>query len=165
MSDLVLEYPGNVRSYRRNTRRGLATVAHGKLPISSGGVLLAKVSAEDLHVEGWPLTEDAHQFEGLTSQAALLAETQRAAEASRGAKQVFEFVLQSGPDVRWWEWELGSLAQVVITDHLYPERADGAAGLDRPMKIVSRMVEPTGDGGERVTVTTAELTAAVDEDA
>ncbi|MFG1976966.1 fibronectin type III domain-containing protein [Nonomuraea fuscirosea] len=164
VSDLVLEYPGNVRSFRRSTRRGLATVAHGKLSISSGGVLLARRESTDLHVLGWPLTEDAHQFEGLTSQEALQAETDRAAEASRGAKQVFEFELIPGPDVRWWEWELGSLARVVITDFLYPERPDGSAGLDREMKIVSKRVEPTGDGGERVTITTAELTAAVDED-
>lgn len=163
-SPLVLEYPGNVRKYRRSTRRGLATAVHGKLTISSGGVLLAKVVDTELHALGWPLTEDAHQFEGLTSQAALLAETQRTAASSRGSKQVFEFELAIGNDVRWWEWELGSLAQVVITDHLYPEKPDGRPGLDRPMKIVSLRVEPASDGGELVTVTTAELSTDVDED-
>ncbi|MFD9947731.1 fibronectin type III domain-containing protein [Nonomuraea sp. NPDC059023] len=162
-SDLVLEYPGNVRRFRRSTRRGLATVVHGKLAVTSGGVLLAKVTREDLHTAGWPRLEDAYQFEGLTSPAALQAETQRASDASKGARQVFEFEMAISPDTRWWEWELGANAQVVITDHIYPERPDGAAGLDRDMKIISLRVEPSGTTGELVTVTTAELTTAVDE--
>ncbi|MFI9845074.1 fibronectin type III domain-containing protein [Nonomuraea sp. NPDC051941] len=162
-SDLTLEYPGNVRKWRRSTRRALATVVHGKLAVPSGGVLLAKVTQDDLHAAGWPRLEEAYQFEGLTSQAALQAETQRAADASKGPRQVFEFELLPDSSVRWWEWELGSDAQVIITDHLYPERADGSAGLDRAMKIVSLRVEPATDGGELVTVTTAELNTTVDE--
>ncbi|MET7335904.1 fibronectin type III domain-containing protein [Nonomuraea sp. NPDC005650] len=160
-SDLVLEFPGNVRKFRVSTRRGLATVVYGKLAIPSGGVLLGKVVHDDLHAQGWPKTEDAFQFEGLTSQAALNAETQRAAETTRGSKQVFEFELNISPDTRWWEWELGSEAQVVITDHKYPEQPDGSAGLDRPMKIISIQVEPATEAGERVTVTTAELSTSV----
>ncbi|MEU4703404.1 fibronectin type III domain-containing protein [Nonomuraea dietziae] len=162
-SDLTLEYPGNVRKYRRSTRRGLATVTHGKLSLPDGGVLIEKVVRDDLHGAGWPKLEYAHQFEGLTSPQALKDETQRAADASRGARMVFEFELAPGSDVRWWEWELGSNAQVVITDYLYPERPDGAAGLDRMMKVISVRVTPSSDGGEQVTVTTAELTTAVDE--
>ncbi|TMR22063.1 hypothetical protein ETD86_12915 [Nonomuraea turkmeniaca] len=162
-SGLVLEYPGNVRRFRRTTRRGLATVVHGKLSLPDGGVLLAKVVQDELHANGWPRMEDAYTYDGLTTQAALQAETQRAADASRGARQVFEFQLAISPDVRWWEWELGSEAQVVITDHMYPERPDGSAGLDRMMKIVSLSVEPSTDEGELVTVTTAELTTSVDE--
>ncbi|MEU4229507.1 fibronectin type III domain-containing protein [Nonomuraea sp. NPDC026600] len=161
-SGLVLEYPGNVRRFRRTTRRAIATVVHGKLSLPSGGVLLAKVVQDELHANGWPRMEEAYTYDGLTTQAALQAETQRAADASRGAKQVFEFQLAISPDVRWWEWELGSNAQVVITDHMYPERSDGSAGLDRLMKIVSLSVEPSTDAGELVTVTTAELTTTVD---
>ncbi|MGW0485784.1 fibronectin type III domain-containing protein [Nonomuraea sp. NPDC003214] len=164
VSDLVLEYPGNVRRYRRSTRRGLATVVNGKLSLPTGGVLLARAVSEDLHVKGWPRTEDAYTFDGLTSQAALQAETDRAAATSRGSKQVFEFTLNISPDVRWWEWELGSMARVVITDRRYPAKPDGRPGLDRPMKIISRRVEPAATGGEQVTVTTAELTANVDEE-
>jgi hypothetical protein len=163
ISELTLEYPGNVRKYRRSTRRGLATVTFGKLALPDGGVLIEKVVRDELHVLGYPRLEDAHTFERLTSPQALVDETERAADAARGSRMVFEFELSPGQDVRWWEWELGSLAQVVITDWLYPERPDGSAGLDRHMKIISVRVTPSSDGGELVTVTTAEMTNAVDE--
>ncbi|GAA4209429.1 hypothetical protein GCM10022252_75960 [Streptosporangium oxazolinicum] len=159
---LTLEYPGNVRKYTRSTRRGLETQTWGKLPLPDGGVMLSKVTRTDLMGEGWPLLEDAHQFDGLTSQAALNAEAQRASAAAAGAKQVFECVLAITPDVRWWEWELGGHAQMLITDHLYPVMPDGGPGLDRAMKIVSLRVEPDSDEGELVTVTTGEHTVAVD---
>ncbi|GAA2411713.1 hypothetical protein GCM10010404_82040 [Nonomuraea africana] len=159
---LTLEYPGNVRGFSRSTRRGLATRTWGQLRRPDGGVMLASVTRNDLLSDGWPLIEEAWQFDGLTSQAALDAETQRASDASAGAKQVFEFVLAITPDVRWWQWELGGQARVVITDHIYPAQPDGAPGLDRPMKIVSLKVQPDSNEGELVTVTTGEHTVAVD---
>ncbi|MER5322327.1 fibronectin type III domain-containing protein [Streptosporangium roseum] len=159
---LTLEYPGNVRSFRRSTRRGLETKTWGQLRRPDGGVMLSSVTRTDLHVDGWPLLEDAHQFDGLTSQGALDAETQRASAAASGPKQLFQFTLAITPDVRWWGWELGGNAQVVVTDWLYPAKPDGAAGLDRAMKIVSLRVEPDSAEGELVTVTTAEHTVAVD---
>ncbi|MEU6713036.1 fibronectin type III domain-containing protein [Nonomuraea sp. NPDC046802] len=163
-SILTLEYPGNVKKFRRSTRPGLATVVYGKLAVSEGGVLIEKVVRDDLHAAGWPKLEQAYTFEGLTSPQALKAETQRAADASKGARMVFEFELVPGASVRWWDWELGANVPVIVqNDHLYPERADGSPGLDREMKIISIRVEPNTDEGERVTVTTAELTTAVDE--
>ncbi|MER5649588.1 fibronectin type III domain-containing protein [Streptosporangium sp. NPDC002524] len=159
---LTLEFPGNVRQYQRSTRRGLATKTWGQLRRPDGGVMLSSVTRTDLHADGWPLCEDAWQFDNLTSQAALTAETQRASAASAGPKQLFDFTLAISPDVRWWEWELGGHAQVVITDHLYPALPDGTAGLDRAMKIVALRVEPDSDEGELVTVTTGEHTVAVD---
>ncbi|MEV0996776.1 fibronectin type III domain-containing protein [Nonomuraea sp. NPDC050202] len=163
-SILTLEYPGNVKRFRRSTRPGLATVVYGKLALSEGGVLIEKVVRDDLHAAGWPKLEQAYTFEGLTSPQALKDETQRAADASKGARMVFEFELVPGTNVRWWEWELGANVPVIIQhDHLYPERPDGSPGLDREMKIISIRVEPNTDEGERVTVTTAELTTTVDE--
>ncbi|MFI6541526.1 fibronectin type III domain-containing protein [Nonomuraea sp. NPDC050547] len=163
-SALTLEYPGNVKRFRRSTRPGLATVVFGKLALSEGGVLIEKVVRDDLHAAGWPKLEQAYTFEGLTSPQALKNETQRAADASKGARMVFEFELVPGNSVRWWEWELGANVPVIIQhDHLYPERPDGVPGLDREMKIISVRVQPDTDEGELVTVTTAELTTAVDE--
>ncbi|MEU4513184.1 fibronectin type III domain-containing protein [Nonomuraea wenchangensis] len=163
-SILTLEYPGTVKRFRRSSRPGLATVVYGKLSLSEGGVLMEKVVRDDLHGAGWPKIEQAYTFEGLTSPQALKDETQRAADASRGARLVFEFELVPGASVRWWEWELGANVPVIIQDdHLYPERPDGSPGLDREMKIISIRVEPNTDEGERVTVTTAELTTAVDD--
>ncbi|WP_449060591.1 hypothetical protein [Planomonospora algeriensis] len=159
---LTLEYPGNVRRFKRSTRRGLATRTWGQLRRPDGGVMLSSVTRTDLLADGWPLIEEAWQFDGLTSQAALDAETQRASDASAGAKQLFEFDLAITPDVRWWTWELGGMARVVVTDHLYPAQPDGAPGLDRPMKIVSLKVQPDSAEGELVTVTTGEHTVAVD---
>ncbi|WP_157549788.1 fibronectin type III domain-containing protein [Nonomuraea candida] len=159
---LTLEYPGSVRRFRRSTRRGLATRTWGQLRKPDGGVLLSSVTRTDLLAEGWPLIEQAETFDGLTSQAALDAETRRASDASGGAKQLFEFDLAITPDVRWWQWELGGMARVVVTDHLYPALPDGSPGLDRPMKIVSLKVQPDSDEGELVTVTTGEHTVAAD---
>ncbi|WP_433542112.1 fibronectin type III domain-containing protein (plasmid) [Streptosporangium sandarakinum] len=159
---LVLEYPGNVRRFSRSTRRGLATKTWGQLRRPDGGVMLSSVTKDDLHVDGWPLLEDVFQFDGVTSQEALNAETQRASAAAAGPKQLFEFVLAVTPNVRWWEWELGGNAQVVISDHLYPAKPDGAAGLDRAMTIVSLRVEPDSAEGELITITTGEHTVAVD---
>ncbi|MFG6197730.1 fibronectin type III domain-containing protein [Nonomuraea sp. JJY05] len=159
---LTLEYPGSVRRFRRSTRRGLATRTWGQLRIPDGGVLLSSVTRTDLMAEGWPLIEQAETFDGLTSQAALDAETKRASDASGGAKQLFEFDLAITPDVRWWQWELGGKARVVVTDHLYPALPDGSPGLDREMKIVSLKVQPDSDEGELVTVTTGEHTVAAD---
>ncbi|MBG0819019.1 fibronectin type III domain-containing protein [Planomonospora sp. ID82291] len=159
---LTLEYPGNVRRYKRSTRRGLATRTWGQLRRPDGGVMLSSVTRTDLLADGWPLIEEAWQFDGLTSQAALDAETKRASDASAGAKQLFEFDLAITPDVRWWQWELGGTARVVITDHLFPAQPDGSPGLDRSMKIVSLKVQPDSAEGELVTVTTGEHTVAVD---
>lgn len=159
---LTLEYPGNVRKYKLSTRRGLETQTWGKLPLPDGGVMLSKVTRTDLINDGWPLLEEPHQFDGLTSQAALDAETQRASAAASGPKNVFEFTLAVGPDVRWWEWEIGGMAQVVIADYRYPGLPGGVPGLDRAMKIVSLKVQPDSDEGELVTVTTGEHTVAVD---
>ncbi|TMR93287.1 fibronectin type III domain-containing protein [Nonomuraea basaltis] len=163
-SILTLEYPGNVKKFRRSTRPGLATVVYGKLALSEGGVLIERVVRDDLHGAGWPKLEQAYTFEGLTSPQALKDETQRAADASKGARMVFEFELVPGTNVRWWEWELGANVPVIIAnDHLYPERPDGSPGLEREMKIISIRVQPNTDEGELVTVTTAELTTAVDD--
>lgn len=159
---LTLEYPGNVRRYRRSTRRGLETRTWGKLSKPDGGVLLSSTTRNDLLAEGWPLVEEAYQFDGLTSQAALDAETARASAAASGAKQVFEFDLAIGADVRWWEWELGGMVQAVIVDHLYPGLPDGTPGLDRDMKFVALRVQPDSDEGELVTLVTGEHTVAAD---
>ncbi|GAB2468453.1 hypothetical protein GCM10027187_40810 [Streptosporangium sandarakinum] len=159
---LTLEFPGNVRRFKRSTRRGLVTRTWGQLRRPDGGVMLSSVTRDDLLADGWPLIEEAWQFDGLTSQAALDAETRRASDASAGAKQLFEFDLAITSDVRWWQWELGGAARVVVTDHLYPALPDGSPGLDRVMKIVSLKVQPDSTEGELVTVTTGEHTVAVD---
>lgn len=161
-SGLTLEYPGNVRSFRRSTRRGLATQTWGQLRRPDGGVMLSKVTKGELHTAGWPLLEDAVAFEGLTSQGALDAETARSSASAAGPKQFFEFTLAITPDIRWWEWQIGAAADVVITDHLYPAAPDGSPGLDRPMTIVSLRVEPDSEEGELVTVTTGEHTVVVE---
>ena len=159
---LVLEYPGNVKRYRVSTQRGLETVTYGKLQISDGGVLLAKVVKQNLLDAGWPLLEEVYQFERLTSREALDIETQRAATAAAGPKNLYEFTLLPGTGVKWWDLELGGLARVVISDHRHPEKEDGSPGLDRMMKIVSIRVTPDSEQGEQVVITTGEFTVDVE---
>lgn len=159
---LVLEYPGNVRGYKLSTSPGLETATHGKLTVEDGGVLLSAYEKSELLAAGWPLIEEAYQFDGLTSQEALDAETRRAADAAAGSKHLYEFTLMPGTGVKWWDLEIGGRARVVITDARHPEREDGAPGLDRYMTIVSIRIVPQSDQGEQVVITTGEFTVDVD---
>ncbi|WP_433357803.1 fibronectin type III domain-containing protein (plasmid) [Microtetraspora malaysiensis] len=158
---LVLEYPGNVQRYKRSKQRALETTTYGKLSIPDGGVVLSKVVKQPLLDAGWPLVEEAYSFDGLTSKEALDAETARAAEAAAGPKLLYEFTIKPGAGVKWWDLEIGGLAQVVISDWKHPEKPDGSPGLDRPMKIVQIAVTPQTDQGEQVVITCGEFTLAV----
>ncbi|MBG0818643.1 hypothetical protein [Planomonospora sp. ID82291] len=154
---LVLEYPGNVEGYQRATRRGLLTRVHGKLETETAGTVLERADSPKLNI-GWPLIEGSFQIDGATSRADLVAQLQRILATATGPKQIYTFDLGVSGATEWWGWELGKWARVLITDHLFPARADGSAGLDTEMQIVSVQVQPgSGGEGEKVTVQTAEF--------
>lgn len=163
-SGLVLEYDqfnpatSNVRSYTWSDGDGLFSKSWATTETEEGIQLVATAQNTSLITAGYPLLEQAEDFDGVTNLATLQAHADALSAYAAGHHVTAEFVVDAHVGLELGDWALGDDVMVRISDWRFPPNpTSGAPGFANYMRLVSAEVTPGQEGAETYRFTMADF--------
>jgi hypothetical protein len=165
---LVLEYNrfgsagGNVASYTWSDGPGLFTKSWATTETDEGVQLVASATNNALITEGYPLLEQAEDFDGIVFLPTLQAHADALSAYAAGHRVTAQFTVHASPGLELGDWQIGDDTLVRISDWRFPpDPASGAPGFSDYMRIVGVEVAPGVEGAETYTFTMADFLEAL----
>lgn len=167
-SGLVLEVDrfrsngGNVAGYTWSDGPGLYTRSWATAETDEGVQLVASATNTALLTVGYPLIEQAQDFDGVVWLSTLQEHANALSTYSAGHRVTATFTVHAAPGQELGDWQLGDDALVRISDWRFPpDPASGAPGFADYMRIIGVQVSPGTDGAETYTFTMADFLEAL----